>query len=460
MKKFAWLVAVPMALMGTVMPCAAQVSSTAPPINDDSTRPASYFPRPLNQRNAPCPCPPSLGSPTSPSDPNKKLPDPTNPSSTAPPSDQLPSESGYKSSFGLGTAVSAGAGIGASAASAAAGLPATTNGANISPSGNAHVATVTNNSTPLIIPGLFTAASVQSVMPMDRISFDYGYYNRFAISSPTGPTAGFNLNQFNIGIEKTFFDGMASIYFSVPFLDATDNISGQNINGLGDVNIGFKLLIFQDKETGSAMSGGMTVAAPTAHSTTFTSTSTLNLTFTGPSQPGLPAGSNLPVTPLTTTTSVNPTFLQPWIGGLWVRDGFFVQEYFGVLIPTDDRISTIINNNITMGYEIYRNQNGFLSSITPTCGVQLLLPVNHVNNSAGSTTSQLPVDINCFTTSFAQVANQFSNSAFGFPDQVFLRRAGNLRLGERACYPPALWSPWPGLRGYSVGATVGLNFFY
>jgi hypothetical protein len=458
-KKYAWMFAIPMALMGTVLPCAAQVLPSAPPVNDDATRPASYFPRPLNQRTAPCPCPPSLGTPTVPSDPTKKSPDSAPQQPTAPPG-ELPSETGYKSSFGLGTATSAGAGIGASAASAAAGLPATTNGANISPSGNAHVATVTNTSTPLIIPGLFTAASVQSVMPMDRVSFDYGYFNRFAISSPTGPTAGFNLNQFNIGIEKTIFNGMASVYVSVPFLSATDNISGQDINGLGDVNVGFKVLFFQDKETGTALSGGMTVAAPTAHSTTFSSTSTLNLTFTGPTQPGLPIGANLPVTPLTTTTTVNPTFLQPWIGGLWARDGFFVQEYFGVLVPTDNRISTIINNNVTLGYEIYRNPNGFLSSITPTFGVQLLLPVSNVNNSVGSTTSQVPVDINCLTTSYAQIAGQIPNSSFGFPDQVFLTAGGQFGLGQSAMLSASVVVPVAGPRGYSVGATVGLNFFY
>ena len=460
MKKLARMFAVPVALMGTVMPCAAQVSSTAPPVNDEAVRPASYFPRLWTQRPAPCPCPSSLGSPTNPSDPTKKSPDPNAPSPTAPPADELPSETGYKSNFGQGTAASAGAGIGASAASAAAGLPATTNGANLSPSGNAHVATVTNTSTPLIIPGLFTAASVQSVIPMDRVSFDYGYYNRFAVSSPTGPTAGFNLNQFNIGIEKTLFDGMASVYISVPFLSASDNITAQDINGLGDINIGFKVLFFQDKESGSALSGGMTVAAPTAHSTTFSSTSSLNLTFTGPTQPGLPIGANLPVTPSTTTTTVNPTFLQPWIGGLWARDGFFVQEYFGVLVPTDERISTIINNNVTMGYEVYRNQSGFLSSIMPTVGVQMLLPVNHVNNSAGSTTSQVPVDINCLTTSYSQIANQIPNSNFGFPDQVFLTAGAQFGLGQSALLSASIVVPVAGPRGYSVGATVGLNYFY
>ena len=39
--------------------------------------------------------------------------------------------------------------------------------------------------------------------------------------------SGFNLNSFNLGIEKTFWSGMASAYVTVPFLVATDNITRQ-----------------------------------------------------------------------------------------------------------------------------------------------------------------------------------------------------------------------------------------
>jgi hypothetical protein len=371
----------------------------------------------------------------------------------------LPTEGRYKSSFGIGTAVSAGFGIGASVASAAAGLPV--------PQNNARTAVITSSSTPLIMPGLLTAATTQTVFPIDRVSFDYGYFNRFAITSPTGAIPGFNLNQFNIGVEKTIFDGLGSIYVSVPFLNATQNISGQDINGPGDVSAGFKVLIYQDRDSGTAFSAGLTVAAPTAHSTTVTTTSSLALTFTGlngMNAAGIaPVGSLLPNgQPLqgpTVTTTVNPTFVQPWIGGVLVRDGFFVHEYFGLLVPTDHRIATIINNNVTMGYELYRDSSRFVSSITPTFGVQMLLPVNHISNTAGSTQSQIPVNIDCLITTFP--ASQLPvNQSFGFPDQVFLTAGAQVGLGERCLFGAGVVVPVVSPRGYAVGASFGLTFLY
>jgi hypothetical protein len=119
---------------------------------------------------------------------------PTVPPATTPPADALPTGGQYKSSVGMGAAVSAGFGIGASVASAAAGLPSSPPAPF--PANNALTANVTTNSTPLILPGLFTAASTQSVMPVDRISFDYGYFNGFAIVGPAGVTPRNELRPF------------------------------------------------------------------------------------------------------------------------------------------------------------------------------------------------------------------------------------------------------------------------
>jgi hypothetical protein len=453
MKKFSWIFTGVVGLVGFAAPCVAQTTPSSPPAvsraTDNAVQQASFFQRPWQPRL----CPPSC-APADPSNPN--LPPP--PTSTTPPDDQLPTEGRYKSSFGMGTAVSAGFGIGASVASAAAGLPV--------PQNNARTATITSTSTPLIMPGLLTAATTQTVFPVDRVFFDYGYFSRFAVTSPNGAVPGFNLNQFNVGVEKTFFNGMASLYVSVPFLSATQNVSGQDLNGLGDVSAGLKLLVYQNRDTGTAFSTGFTVAAPTAHSTTVTTTSSLVLTFTGlngQSVPGLPVGTILPSgQPLqgpTVTTTVNPTYLQPWVGGLFVRDRFFMHEYFGVLIPTDSRVATIINNNLTFGYEVYRDPSRVISSITPTFGVQMLLPVNHVSNTAGSTQTQTPVNINCLITTFP-TSQLPVNQSFGFPDQVFLTAGAQLGLGERCMFSAGVVLPVVGPRGYTIGGTFGLTFLY
>jgi hypothetical protein len=454
MKRYTWMLAAPM-IASLALPALAQTTATAPRLmftNDDpGIIPAQHFRR----VQPPCPCPPGQMLPTTPIDPSKtpvnpKTPIPEPSPTPTPQTDNVPSFGGYKSAFGQGTPVSAGTGIGGAVASAAAGLPI--------PQANAHSATLTTNSTPLIMPSLLTAATSWSATPLDRVFFDYGYFNRFAIASPTGPTPGFNLNQFRIGAEKTVLDGNASVYVSVPFLYATSNISGQAIDGLGAVNAGFKFALWQNRETGSIISAGLTVAAPTARATTVTNT--LNVTFTGGTQPSVvpnppPVGT---VLPFTISTTINPTYLQPFGAGLWVVDRFFLHEYFGVLVPTDDRVSTIINNNITMGYNIYESRDGFVSSFTPVLGLQMLLPVNHINNSAGSTTSTVPANIPCIGP---YPLNQLPNlDSFGFPTQMFLSAGAQIGIGERCLLNANIVVPVVGPRGYQVGATVGLSYLY
>jgi len=47
----------------------------------------------------------------------------------------------------------------------------------------------------------------------------------------------------DIGIEKSLLGGRASVYIDAPFLDAEHNVTNQTINGLGDLNVGLKLLL-------------------------------------------------------------------------------------------------------------------------------------------------------------------------------------------------------------------------
>jgi hypothetical protein len=440
MKRLAWMLAAPLALAALAMPAMAQSHPFLPRLGE-----SGFFSRFCQRRPAVM-----LGTPAEVVvDPKKKTETPVPQPQPQPMQDTPPGETPYKGSVGLGTNVSAGFGVGASVAAAAAGLPI--------PQANATSATITSNTTPLIFPGLFTAAVSQSAVPTDRVFFEYGYTDRFAVAGPTGPRAGFNLNTYTIGVEKTFFDNMASIYVSVPFLDATSNRSGQPIDGIGNVNAGFKILFWRDMQTGSALSGGFTVSAPTGRDTEFRQR--LDITFTGGTQPALvpnppPVGTILTATQ---TTRLNPTYLQPYVAGLWVRDRLFVHEYFGVIVPTDSRVATIINNNLTIGYEIYNNPNGMLRTITPIAGVQLLLPTNHVNNSATPTTTTVAANITCLDTT---IPSQLANQAFGFPNQVFLSGGAQFGLGDRALFSAGVVVPVAGPRGFNIGVSVGLNYFY
>ena len=244
----------------------------------------------------------------------------------------------------------------------------------------------------------------------------------------------------------------------MPFLDATQNISGQAIDGLGNINAGFKYLMWSNPDTGSAFAFGMTVSAPTGRDTVVTNT--LNVTFTGGTQPAVvpnppPVGTILT---FSETTRINPTYFQPYAAGLWVADRLFIHDYFGVIVPTDGRVATFINNNFTMGYNIYENRCSTITSITPVFGVQLLLPVNHVNNSAAPSTTVVPANITCIGPFPSDQLPGFDS--LGFPSQVFLNAGAQFGIGERMLFSAGVIVPVAGPRGYEIGVAAGLSYLY
>jgi hypothetical protein len=466
MKHLAWMSAGILTLAGLASPCAAQTTRPILPAPEESVQtpaasPFSSASRPhLGKPSIPCPPPPTI--------PGTATPDPSTPTPTPTPPPAAPDFSGageYKGSAGGTTSAIAGTGI----AGAVTGDP-----------------TSTSVFTPLILPGLFTATVGQSALPVDRVFFEIGYFNRVAVqgvgsgtpslvrknvntivstpnSDPEGPptisfvpsvqtlgvaqsaapVAGFNLNTFNIGVEKTFLDGIGSVYMSVPLLYATDNISGQQINGLGDINAGFKFILYQSLETGNTLTGGFTVSFPSGHAATSSSYVQSD------------NGSGSTLAPAT-STSVNPTYLQPWAAGLLVFDRLYMHEYFGVVVPTDQRVATFLNSDFTVGYTLFRaGESRWFTSVTPTMSIQALIPVTNTGTPAGQgTTTTVPLNSN------GTLPTPTAPATFGFTDQVFVSGGVQLGLGERWLLSGNVVVPVAGPRGYSVGATFGLNYFY
>src|SRR5262249_8084523 len=218
----------------------------------------------------------------------------------------------------------------------------------------------------------------------------------------------------------------------VPWLDARDNTSGQPIDGLGDVSAGFKVALLADCETGSTLSAGLTVTTPTGRDSLFINSVQI------------PPAPN----PLTfTVTTVNPTYVQPWVGGLLVLDRFFVQEYFGVIVPTEDNdlVATFLNNNVTVGFQLYRSScGGTLRSVTPTLDVQALIPVSDRGSGAP------PV---------ATPGNPVATQA-GFRDQVFVTPGVTAGLGDILHLATGIVVPVVGPRAFDIGVTVGVSFLF
>jgi hypothetical protein len=377
--------------------------------------------------------------------------------------DACPRAGAYKVILGLNGGV-AGVGRSASASIAASGLAtSTTVGGVVKTVFSATVTTTTKTSaTAVITPGLFTAGTAQSVVPVDRVFFDYGYFDRFRIAGPTGPTAGFNLHQFNIGAEKAIFDNLASIYLSLPFLYASQNVSGQPINGIGDVNVGFKVALLGSAETGRLLSGGMTVAAPSARNTVVSATNSEVVTQTATLDGKVIAGPvNTTVQGPTVTRRVNPTFLQPWIGGLVVLDRLFVHEYLGIVVPTESRMTTFFNTDLTVGYALFQNPDGMVTSVTPLLSAQALVPVNRTSSqSTAPTTTVQAIGPQGTPITLPPLPAAALPSSIGFPEQLYLTPALQVGLGERTLISGGIVTPLVGPKAYNVGVTFGINFFY
>ncbi|MGO8746407.1 MAG: hypothetical protein ACLQNE_10485 [Thermoguttaceae bacterium] len=283
----------------------------------------------------------------------------------------------------------------------------------------------------LILPGLLTAANAESPLPQNRIFFDYAFYDQFQIVNPNGSNAlqpGFNLNRFDVGLEKTLFGGDVSVYVRAPFLYASDNVSSAAIDGVGDISAGFKVLLDRE-ESGSLLSAGMTIAAPTAPAGQF-----------------LPNG-NSGVWGTPTPVSVNPVFLQPWVAGRLNGDRFFVEDYFGVLVPTTSEVVTSINNSLSVGYHMWSSGSScpecdsgcgerLLRSITPMLNAQVLVPLGSGGNN---TTTVFPIS---------------------FPTQLFLTEGCQFSLGERVTIFSGVVEPVVGPKAFSIGATFGASLAF
>ncbi len=324
-------------------------------------------------------------------------------------------------------------------------------GVSVSSAANMNGQTFGTVATPVISAGLLTSANAESPYPMNRVFFNYSYYNQFQVSQTTiDPTAtapfsssdltttayGFNLNRFDVGIEKTIFGGLASVYFRAPFLSATGidpaltNNPGSALNlnsfeGVGNVNAGLKVMLHQDPTTGNVFSAGVTVAAPTARSAYFP-VGRVTVTEGDPfADPPIPTVLNI------NTQKVNPTYVQPWVAGQLNYDRWFFLGFLGVLTPTSQQVLTTLNPNVAAGYEIFRGNGGLITSVTPYVNCQVLAP-------------------------FHAPAGAIVN----FPTQVFVTEGVNVFFGERTALFAGVVTPVAGPQAFDIGATAGINYFY
>ncbi len=191
-----------------------------------------------------------------------------------------------------------------------------------------------SNRVPVTNFGSFKISDNGTVVPEDRVFLTYNYYNVDGLH-----TTGFAIHREDIGFEKSFLDGKASVGMRLPYTQLTGDFGSDDI---GDLSIILKYALYRDCETGSALSAGIVVTVPT--------------------------GPDIHLAP---GSSINPTLLQPFVGYCLSVDRFYLLGFSEIVVPTDSVLPTFVANDIGVGYRCER------VPVIPTFEVHVNDGLNH-----------------------------------------------------------------------------------
>jgi hypothetical protein len=226
-----------------------------------------------------------------------------------------------------------------------------------------------NVTTPVAVPitglGSFKIAENESPMPGDRAFVTYNHFRHIrgpaladaapaarmttfngqpAVVTENRPAAPFvNANREVFGVERSFYDGAFSLGLRLPLSEQTGDGSFADV---GDVTGIFKYALLSDPETGSVVSAGLAVTAPT-----------------GPSI-------------RTTAGDLHSTLFQPFLGGRLSDGTFFVQAFTSVSVPTKSDFPTLLFNDVSLGYVVYRGEpTAPITTVAPVVEAHLTTPL-------------------------------------------------------------------------------------
>jgi hypothetical protein len=262
----------------------------------------------------------------------------------------------------------------------------------------------------------------ENVMPGNRAYFSYNYYNnvqapadgadQFQTSSQTvvvngrtfqadifvpgvRPLRG-DIHRQTFGLEKSFLDDRFSLGVRVPLYQQTGDPGFEDAD-LGDMSFIVKWAPYQEYESGSGISVGLAVTAPT-----------------GPDIQ-TPSG------------ELHTTIVQPFMGYQINRDRLLVFGFTSIAVPTDERDLTVWFNDIGVGYRLF--EGGLFRSVVPAIEAHVTTPLDH----------RSPTD-----------------EIRGL-DLVVLTGGVHLGVGQRSMLTLGVATPITGPRPYDVEALVQFN---
>ena len=137
------------------------------------------------------------------------------------------------------------------------------------------------------------------------------------------------------GAEKTFLDGQGSIGLRVPLDSVTANSSsrasgdfGGTSTAIGDMSIYGKYILLENRQTGSLLSGGLAITAPTG--------------------PGRFAGFD------TFAPSPHGTSFQPFVGYIYNAGRLYFHGFTIVDVSTTGQDPVLLYNDFGLGYFVRR----------------------------------------------------------------------------------------------------------
>jgi hypothetical protein len=270
-----------------------------------------------------------------------------------------------------------------------------------------------------VVPSVrgFKIADNQSPMPQDRVFFSFNdFYNvNDTVNKKLGAAvSGLQVYREILGVEKTLFDGDASIGLRMPINSLYASSHRPSLNGMstsvGDLSIFGKYVLWRDQKTGSLISGGLSVTTPN-----------------GPTRfAGSPVG-----------VAYRDAQIQPFLGFFFAFDRFYIQGFTSIDVPTDPNDVTVYFNDVGIGYFLYKSQDphALLQAFVPTFEVHINDPLNH----RGALNVKDPV---------------------GMQDVVDLTYGANVLLGKRTLISNAIVTPVTGPRPFDIEYALFVNIYF
>jgi hypothetical protein len=254
-----------------------------------------------------------------------------------------------------------------------------------------------NHSVNAVVPAVrgFKIADNQSPRPMDRVFVDFNYYDNVnsalnrRLNAPIG-----NMQVYHelFGVEKTFFDGNASLGLRIPINSLSVDSSFPGLGGshtaAGNLAVFGKYVLYQD-DGGNLLSAGLSIDTPT-----------------GPASfAGVPVRS-----------AQNSVGIQPFLGYILKGEQWFLQGFGSIDVPTASAMPTMMYLDAGIGYFLYRTQEQrFLTAIIPTYELHMNIPLNHSGYSNTDSYGVPPVLDMTFGVNFGLLNSAYLTTAYVVP---------------------------------------------